>query len=621
MKFRYCTECASPLTQRDATEYVCGNGHEYWNEPHGSVCVAVLRDGQVLLARRGVEPRKGKFVLPGGFVDFDETPYEAARREMAEETGLRCPELDLLEVHTIRYRENEASLSIVFHARRWEGEPHAGDDAAALVWRPVEFVESDEYAWPIPGLSGQAAGGSDEREQTGGERRGVQRDELERAQPARHVRGARQRPARRRMAFTEDDRDVRLCEAHALAFGGRRDGDGPQRVHAERAERGAGVLLRGLHHGRVEGTAAHPPRVDPPARVGVHDAHRRVRGRAAQHEAVREEHDGRGEPAAAHVAALPHLLGVRRGQGRRHRAAADRAARVVAAVRADEVQRLVEALARCVRHEWTGDLSRPDLLVATPGVDAEPASRSPGSGRPAGTADEQHPSARPRRPRRQRVDVGGVEPGLREGHAPPRPGVFQQEPPLRGRRGALPRVTRGVRRVGAPHHGRAAGTTTPSRSRRRTSTTWSVSGMPGSSPTTWVPPPSNAASAAPAASGKVTRRSGSSSTSRIMPGEAAVQPDPDAYGVAGREALGEGGRRDGPQRLGTAALPHLPAHLPRDGLGRHPVQRRVQRRPHGVDVRRERLRVGDVEAERQRGRAGPRRRRPAPSALRPARTG
>ena len=77
--------------QRDATEYVCANGHEYWNEPHGSVCVAVLRDGQVLLARRGVEPRKGKYVLPGGFVDFDETPYEAARREMREETGLDCP--------------------------------------------------------------------------------------------------------------------------------------------------------------------------------------------------------------------------------------------------------------------------------------------------------------------------------------------------------------------------------------------------------------------------------------------------------------------------------------------------------------------------------------------------
>ena len=38
VKLRYCTECGAPLEQRDATEYVCTNGHEYWNEPHGSVC-------------------------------------------------------------------------------------------------------------------------------------------------------------------------------------------------------------------------------------------------------------------------------------------------------------------------------------------------------------------------------------------------------------------------------------------------------------------------------------------------------------------------------------------------------------------------------------------------------
>jgi 8-oxo-dGTP diphosphatase len=153
VKLRYCIQCAAPLEQRDATEYVCREGHEYWNEPHASACVAVLRDGAVLLARRAVAPRKGLYVLPGGFVEFDETPYEAARRELREETGLDAPELDLLEVHTIRYRENEASLSVVFHAPRWHGEPRADDDAAALVWRPVDFVESDEFAWHIPGLA------------------------------------------------------------------------------------------------------------------------------------------------------------------------------------------------------------------------------------------------------------------------------------------------------------------------------------------------------------------------------------------------------------------------------------------------------------------------------------
>ena len=129
MKFRYCTECASPLTQRDATEYVCGNGHEYWNEPHGSVCVAVLRDGQVLLARRGVEPRKGKFVLPGGFVDFDETPYEAARREMAEETGL------LVEPGALVGRVQRGPFAIAdYRCTVVGGALRAGDDATDARW-------------------------------------------------------------------------------------------------------------------------------------------------------------------------------------------------------------------------------------------------------------------------------------------------------------------------------------------------------------------------------------------------------------------------------------------------------------------------------------------------------
>jgi len=70
-----------------------------------------------------------------------------------EETGLQCPSLELLEVHTIHYREKEASLSIVFHAPDWQGEPEAGDDAAALVWRPIDAVDSDEFAWHIPGLA------------------------------------------------------------------------------------------------------------------------------------------------------------------------------------------------------------------------------------------------------------------------------------------------------------------------------------------------------------------------------------------------------------------------------------------------------------------------------------
>jgi 8-oxo-dGTP pyrophosphatase MutT (NUDIX family) len=87
------------LRRQDSTDYVCDNGHHYSNEPHASTCVVILNDdGKLLLARRGIEPRRDKYISPGGFVEFGEDPYDAARREIREETSLECGELTLLEV-------------------------------------------------------------------------------------------------------------------------------------------------------------------------------------------------------------------------------------------------------------------------------------------------------------------------------------------------------------------------------------------------------------------------------------------------------------------------------------------------------------------------------------------
>jgi 8-oxo-dGTP diphosphatase len=153
VELNYCIECGAELVRRDDTDYVCRNGHPYWNEPRASACVVLLRGDRVLVAERGIEPRKGTYIFPGGFLRFGEEPRAAARREIREETGLTCGELTLLEVYNLPYRENEASLSIVFLAREWSGEPEADDDAAALVWQPLDVIESDRFAWRFPGLA------------------------------------------------------------------------------------------------------------------------------------------------------------------------------------------------------------------------------------------------------------------------------------------------------------------------------------------------------------------------------------------------------------------------------------------------------------------------------------
>ena len=236
-------------------------------------------------------------------------------------------------------------------------------------------------------------------------------------------------------------------------------------------------------------------------------------GRPAKVKPWGRRHECCGEAAAAHVAALPHVSRMGRVQNCREGTPAHCAAGVVTAMGADQVQWSVEPLAGRVRRERTKRVPGPDLLTAASGVDAEPATRSVASRHPAGPAHEEHPSPRPPRPRRQRLHVGGIEAGLGVRDAAPRTGMFQEEPLFGRGSGALARVTGGVRRVGTAHHGPAAGTNTPSFRRRRASTSWSASSMPGKVPTRWVSPSSNVASAAAVASGNVMRRSGSSSTS------------------------------------------------------------------------------------------------------------
>ncbi|HWH09373.1 MAG TPA: NUDIX hydrolase, partial [Candidatus Thermoplasmatota archaeon] len=74
-----------------------------------------LKGREVLLIRRGREPFKGRWALPGGFVDVGETVEEAVRRELVEETGLRGDIVDLLGVYSDPRRDPRGhTVSVTF---------------------------------------------------------------------------------------------------------------------------------------------------------------------------------------------------------------------------------------------------------------------------------------------------------------------------------------------------------------------------------------------------------------------------------------------------------------------------------------------------------------------------
>jgi 8-oxo-dGTP diphosphatase len=101
--------------------------------------VVCLRDGEVLLIRRGREPRLGEWSLPGGRIEPGERAMDAALRELREETGVEAEILGLVDVVDGLFPEHGRHYVLIDYVARWiGGEPVAGDDAAEAAFMPVE---------------------------------------------------------------------------------------------------------------------------------------------------------------------------------------------------------------------------------------------------------------------------------------------------------------------------------------------------------------------------------------------------------------------------------------------------------------------------------------------------
>ena len=155
MILNYCPACAKPLRKLSDTEYGCENKHSFWNNPRATVAIVVLQGDQILVSKRGREPAKGKYDLPGGFLEYGEDVFAAAVREMTEETTLQIAidALQPLTAYTGFYFENESVCDIVLLATAWSGTPLAQDDSAALAWKPLSFLSSPEFDPPYHDLA------------------------------------------------------------------------------------------------------------------------------------------------------------------------------------------------------------------------------------------------------------------------------------------------------------------------------------------------------------------------------------------------------------------------------------------------------------------------------------
>jgi len=101
--------------------------------PKLMVDVVIPSEAGIVLVRRGSEPFRGQWALPGGFVEVGETVREAAVREAAEETGLAVEVSRLVGVYSDPARDPRGhNVSVAFLARVLSGQMKASSDAAEV---------------------------------------------------------------------------------------------------------------------------------------------------------------------------------------------------------------------------------------------------------------------------------------------------------------------------------------------------------------------------------------------------------------------------------------------------------------------------------------------------------
>jgi 8-oxo-dGTP diphosphatase len=136
-ELKFCPYCAGSLERRmveGRMRHVCMSCDEvYYQNPLPAATALVVNDcGQLLLGKRAVEPARGQWCLPGGFVELGESMEQAALRELQEETGLVAGSGAFVGCF---YQNSQYYGGVIIFGYRIDvvlGEPAAGDDMQAL---------------------------------------------------------------------------------------------------------------------------------------------------------------------------------------------------------------------------------------------------------------------------------------------------------------------------------------------------------------------------------------------------------------------------------------------------------------------------------------------------------
>lgn len=151
-RMNYCSQCGAPLIQKippgdNLLRHVCGQCEaiHYHNPKIVAGCIPEWA-GQILLCRRAIEPRRGLWTIPAGFMELGESTEEAAIRETKEEAQA---DVEITALHAVLSLPHIGQVYLVFRGRMRSPTYEAGTESLEVGLFSFSSIPWEQIAFPV----------------------------------------------------------------------------------------------------------------------------------------------------------------------------------------------------------------------------------------------------------------------------------------------------------------------------------------------------------------------------------------------------------------------------------------------------------------------------------------
>jgi ADP-ribose pyrophosphatase YjhB (NUDIX family) len=149
-EIKHCTQCGTPTQHLvpagdNRVRAICPScGHIEYDNPRIVAGCVIEHEGKIVLARRAIEPRKGYWTLPAGFMELGETVEQGAAREAYEEAGAA---VQITQLYTLYSIPRIGQVYMMFRASLPDGNIAAGEESLEVSFFDEATMPWDELAF------------------------------------------------------------------------------------------------------------------------------------------------------------------------------------------------------------------------------------------------------------------------------------------------------------------------------------------------------------------------------------------------------------------------------------------------------------------------------------------